>query len=354
MRNLQRVIAVIERDFLQVAAPGNLSALRWRQEELHLHRGNWRNPLDQPRSERLDVSYRVEERRLLRYNRSPELATVQRQVLLGDVRELRWRFYDRQAGWRSLALLLTASLLRSHRLTLQGSTQHIHQVQLRQWAITAEGWAVRLLQGIGHTPPQNVNLAQEWAQRPVAFALPDTVTPLLGPGKADEIILARWARLLERLEIAAIDLAPLRGSDVRDPSQLRLLPGVDESTLRRLEPWIALLPGNAPLNINTTSALLLSTLEGMSDSDAQLLIQQRPAEGYPDAGTFALVAGLKGRGISAHGLGVGSRWFRVTVEVAAGRSRLRLVSDLERDPKSQRLRVVQRRFLAPIQSESSL
>ncbi|WP_397457790.1 type II secretion system protein GspK [Pseudomonas asplenii] len=268
----------------------------------------------------------------------------------------------------ALALLLTASLLRSHRLTLQGSTQHIHQVQLRQWAITAEGWAVRLLQGIGHTPPQNVNLAQEWAQRPVAFALPDTeirmsiedlagrfnLTPLLGPGKADEIILARWARLLERLEIAAIDLAPLRGSDVRDPSQLRLLPGVDESTLRRLEPWIALLPGNAPLNINTTSALLLSTLEGMSDSDAQLLIQQRPAEGYPDAGTFALVAGLKGRGISAHGLGVGSRWFRVTVEVAAGRSRLRLVSDLERDPKSQRLRVVQRRFLAPIQSESSL
>jgi len=101
LRNLQRVITVIERDFLQLAAPGNLPALRWRQEELHLHRGNWRNPLDQPRSERLDVSYRVEERRLLRYSRSPELATMQRQVLLGDVRELRWRFYDRQAGWRS-------------------------------------------------------------------------------------------------------------------------------------------------------------------------------------------------------------------------------------------------------------
>ncbi|KPA92442.1 type II secretory pathway, component PulK [Pseudomonas asplenii] len=268
----------------------------------------------------------------------------------------------------ALALLLTGSLLRSHRLTLQGSTQHIHQVQLRQWALAAEGWAGQLLQGPLPTLMRNVNLVQDWAQRPLPLTLPGVevrldiedlagrfnLTPLLAPGKADEIVQARWARLLERLDIAAIDLAPLRGTEVVDPSQLRLLPGMDEPSLRRLEPWVALLPGEARLNVNTTHALLLSTLEGMTDSDAQMLIQQRPAEGYPDAATFALASGLKGRGVAVHGLGVGSRWFRASVEVAAGRSRLRLVSDLELDPKTGRVRVVQRRFLAPTQGEPSL
>ncbi|NVZ78163.1 general secretion pathway protein GspK, partial [Pseudomonas gingeri] len=66
---------------------------------------------------------------------------------------------------------------------------------------------------------------------------------------------------------------------------------------------------------------------------------------------FALASGLQGRGIASHGLGVGSRWFRVTVDVSAGSSRLRLVSDLERDAKTRRVRVVQRRFPAPTHSE---
>lgn len=101
LRNLQRAFSVLERDLLQVTVSGALPALRLHRDELHLQRGNWRNPLDQPRSERLEVSYRLDERRLLRFSRSPELATLQRQVLLGEVRELRWRFHDRQAGWRS-------------------------------------------------------------------------------------------------------------------------------------------------------------------------------------------------------------------------------------------------------------
>ncbi|AMB88364.1 type II secretory protein PulK [Pseudomonas agarici] len=265
----------------------------------------------------------------------------------------------------ALALLLTAGLLRSHRLTLHSSAQHIHQVQLRQWALAVEDWAGQLLHNPQLAATQNINLSQEWARQPVAFNIPDAqvrleiedlagrfnLTPLLRPGKADEIILARWARLLELLEIPAIDLTPLRGTEVSDPSQLRLIPGVDRTSLQRLLPWIALLPGDATLNINTAGVLLLSTLEGVAATEARTLIQQRPAEGYLDAGAFALVSGLQGRGIASHGLGVGSRWFRVTVDVSAGRNHLRLVSDLERDPKTHRMRVVQRRFPAPTHSE---
>lgn len=268
----------------------------------------------------------------------------------------------------ALALLLTGSLLRSHRLTLQGTAQHIHQVQLRQWAITAEGWAAQRLEDASPATATNANLAQAWAQRPLPLTLPGVelrveiedlagrfnLAPLLAPGRADDVALGRWRRLLERLDIAAIDLTPLRGREVRDTSQLRLLPGVDESSLRRLEPWVALLPVEARLNVNTAGARVLSTLEGMTESDARGLIQLRPAEGYPDAVTFALVSGLNGRGMSAQGLAVGSRWFRVSAEVAAGRSRLRLVSDLELDPKTRRAHVIQRRFLAPTQGEPFL
>lgn len=173
----------------------------------------------------------------------------------------------------ALALLLAGNLLRSHRLALQGTTQSLHKVQLRQWAIAAEGWAAQLLQEPGPAS-RNVNLSQEWARRPLPLVLPGVelhlqiedlagrfnLTPLLAPGKADEIAWARWARLLARLGIAAIDLAPLRGVEVRDLSQLRLLPDMDASSLRRLEPWVALLPLEAPLNVNTSRALLVSIL----------------------------------------------------------------------------------------------
>lgn len=67
---------------------------------MSLQRGNWRNPLDQPRSERQEVSYRLEAHDLWRHSRSPERVVPHKQRLLGDVRGLRWRFHDPKAGWR--------------------------------------------------------------------------------------------------------------------------------------------------------------------------------------------------------------------------------------------------------------
>ena len=268
----------------------------------------------------------------------------------------------------TLALFVVGGLLRSHTRTLQSSAQHIHQVQLRQWAIAAESWARELLQAPDPLEDKTINLAQPWARPSLPFELSGVevrieiedlagrfnLTRLLLPGKADEISLERWARLLAALEIPAFDLALLRGTEVSDTSQLRLLPGVDQDLLQRLQPFVALLPPEATLNINTASATLLATLEGMTAATARDAVAQRPAEGYADAHEFTRAPGLDGLGIASHGLGVDSRWFRVTVEVSAGAARLRLVSDLERPRDSLRLRVLQRRFLAPIQGETPL
>lgn len=97
MRTLQRAIAVIERDVLQVTS----HPLVVRHGALHLQRSNWRNPLDQPRSELQNITYRLDSGTLWRESTSAERATVHRQKILSDVHELRWRLYARKGGWLS-------------------------------------------------------------------------------------------------------------------------------------------------------------------------------------------------------------------------------------------------------------
>ena len=97
LRALQRAVGVIERDAWQsvtgsvVLAPGGLQLLR----------SHWRNPLDQPRSERQAVTYRLEGTALWRDSRGEGTDTAQQQKLLDDVRGLSWRLFDPQRGWRS-------------------------------------------------------------------------------------------------------------------------------------------------------------------------------------------------------------------------------------------------------------
>ena len=254
----------------------------------------------------------------------------------------------------SLALLLTAGLLRSHRLMLQGSGQQLHQMHLRQLGLAAQTWALLRLQDAVQEPHQPVDLAQDWTR---GFAVEDahiqvTVEDLAGrfnlnallmQGQVDQVTLNRWTRLL-----ALLDLAPLQLEQVgalRELSQLRLLPGVDAHVLRQLEPWVALLPTDAALNINSAPALVLCALEGVEAATAEALVGQRSTTPWSSVQAFTQAPLASGLGLSSHGLGIDSRWYRITVQVAQGQSRLRLSSDVERDPKTRQLNIKQRRLL---------
>lgn len=262
----------------------------------------------------------------------------------------------------SLALLLTAGMLRSHYLMLQSSARQVHQVQLRQLALSAEAWAMLALKNTGNDEQPMVHLAQEWARLTWPFDADGAhigiqvedlsgrfnLNVLLGDGQIDQVTQQRWSRLLASLGIKPLSLTG--SAPLRELSQLRLLPGVDAEMLRLLEPWVAVLPREASLNINTAPAPVLAMLEGISLPVAQALVSQRPADGYASAQAFTrdpLIAGLE---LSGQGLGVSSRWFRINVDVSLGTSRLRLVSEVERDRKTRRLQVVQRRFLPPLLS----
>jgi general secretion pathway protein K len=265
----------------------------------------------------------------------------------------------------SLALLLTAGMLRSHQLMLQSSARQIHQVQLRQWALSAEAWALVTL-AAANDEPSAVHLDQEWARitwpfetegARVSLVVEDlsgrfNINALLGSGQVDQVTLQRWSRLLASQGLKPLDLkASGLVHERQELSQLRLLPGVDGDVLRRLEPWVALLPKEASLNINTARPQVLRILEGVSMPTAEALVSQRPSGGYASVQAFTLDPLISGVGLSGHGLGTGSRWFRISVETSLGTSRLRLASEVERDRKTGRWRVVQRRFLPPILSE---
>jgi len=101
LRDVQRAVALIERDVLHLQTSAKRLGLTLNANQLNLRRANWRNPLGQPRSELQDVSYQVQDGVLWRYSRGLEGGEPQTQKLLSDVSDLRWRLYDRDVGWRN-------------------------------------------------------------------------------------------------------------------------------------------------------------------------------------------------------------------------------------------------------------
>lgn len=259
----------------------------------------------------------------------------------------------------SLALLITGGLLRNHRLMLQSTGQQLQHLHLRQLATAGETWALSLLQDALPASQQTVDLTQDWARLAPVFEVDDAqihieiedlagrfnLNSLLSQGKVSQVTLDRWARLLALLGLEQVEISQV--GVLQELSQLRLLPGVDGQFLRQLEPWVALLPAEAALNINTAPAQVLQALEGIERAMADALVRQRSTQAWKSVQAFSSDPMLSGSGLTTHGLGTGSRWFRITVQVSQGLRALRLATDIERDKKTGRMTIVQRRLLPP-------
>ncbi|EJM41551.1 type II secretory pathway, component PulK [Pseudomonas sp. GM33] len=257
----------------------------------------------------------------------------------------------------SLALLITAGLLRSHHLSLQSSGQQLQQIHLRQLASGGESWALLLLRDALQDTEKPVERIQGWRAMAPGFEVEDAqirididdlagrfnLNALLRQGQVDQVTLNRWARLLELLELPPVQLSQV--GPLLELSQLRLLPGIDARLLQRLEPWVALLPTDVTLNINTAPALVLRTLGEVDAATADALALQAATAPWASVQAFTQDPLLSGQGLSSHGLGTHSRWYRIGVQVIRDGRRLHLATDVGYDPKTQRLTVLQRRFL---------
>jgi general secretion pathway protein K len=129
---------------------------------------------------------------------------------------------------------------------------------------------------------------------------------------------------------------------LQDVSELRLLLELSERDYRRLLPHVSALPAATPLNVNTASALVLSTLaDTLSPQTAQQLVLARGAEGYRQLSDFTGQPALAGLDVQATGLGVASQYFAARSEVQLGERRRVLISLLQRG-QDGRVQVLQR------------
>jgi general secretion pathway protein K len=250
----------------------------------------------------------------------------------------------------SLALVIIGGVLRSHRLLLQSTGQQLQQLHLRQLGMAGEIRGLSLLMAQQKDSDRVPDLIPPFVieDAQISFHIEDlagrfNLNAVLIQGQLDQITLKRWTRLLTLLELPDLHLEQVGA--LRELSQLRLLPDVDAEQLRRLEPWVALLPVGASLNTNTAPALILRTLDGVEAATADALLHQRSTAPWASVQAFTQDPLLSGKGLSSHGLAVDSRWYRITVQVTQGQSRLRLATDVERDPKTRQLNILQRRVL---------
>jgi general secretion pathway protein K len=257
----------------------------------------------------------------------------------------------------SLALLIIGGVLRSHHLALQSSGQQLQQIQLRQLASGGETWALMLLRDALQDGEKPVERIQDWTAMTPGFEVEDAqirididdlagrfnLNALLRQGQVDQVTLNRWARLLELLELPPLQLSQV--GPLWELSQLRLLPDIDAHLLQRLEPWVTLLPTDTALNINTAPALLLRTLGEVDAATADALARQAATTPWASVQAFTQDPLLSGQGLSSHGLGTQSRWYRIRVQVTRDGRELHLATDVGHDPKTRQLTVLQRRFL---------
>ncbi|NRF48919.1 type II secretion system minor pseudopilin GspK [Pseudomonas stutzeri] len=122
------------------------------------------------------------------------------------------------------------------------------------------------------------------------------------------------------------------GRRLHDLSELRLLLDMREEDFQRLAPYVVALPPNVPLNVNTASAMVLSSLsDSLSLGAAESLVELRRAAPFRNSAAFLAQPAMAGTTLQGTALAVGSQFFQATSEVRLGDRRLALVSLLQRE-----------------------
>ncbi|WP_312591491.1 type II secretion system minor pseudopilin GspK [Stutzerimonas nitrititolerans] len=142
---------------------------------------------------------------------------------------------------------------------------------------------------------------------------------------------------------------PYRTADrsLGDLSELRLLLNMRDDHFQRLAPYVTTLPADVPLNVNTASALVLSTLgDNLSLSTGQAMVQARRGSGFREIATFLAQPAMSGIDLKGTSLAVSSQYFQAVSDVRLGDRRLALVSLLRREDDGE-VRVLQRNLGQP-------
>ena len=298
----------------------------------------------------------------------------------------------------AIVTVVSASMIARQQLSIRSTANQLQARQAWHYALGGEALAQSILRrdlratlesGAAQAPVDH--LFEPWALPQPAFDIEQgriqvriedlagrfNLNSLMQNQQANAAALAQFQRLLLRLEISepyaerlvdwldsdqqptgergAEDNAyllldpPYRtaGRSLNDLSEMRLLLDMRDEHFQRLAPYVAALPADVPLNVNTASAVVLSTLgDNLSPSATEAMVQARRGEGFREVATFLAQPAMSGIDLKGTSLAVSSQYFQAVSDVRLGDRRLALVSLLQRQDDGE-VRVLQRNLGQP-------
>lgn len=283
----------------------------------------------------------------------------------------------------AIVTVVCAGMIARQQLSIRGTANQAQARQAWHYALGGEALAKSILRrdlqaSEGTGQPAVDHLLEPWAMPQPAYDLDEgqgqvqvriedlagrfNLNSLVQEQQANAAAVAQFRRLLLRLQITepyaerlvdwldsdqqptgefgAEDNAyllldpPYRtaGSRMEDLSELRLLLGMRDEDFQRMAPHVTVLPPDTPLNINTASAMVLSSLaDSLSPSAAESLVKIRQAAPFRDTASFMAQPALGGVQLQGTNIAVTSQFFQVVSEVRLADRRLALVSRMRRE-----------------------
>lgn len=193
------------------------------------------------------------------------------------------------------------------------------------------------------------------------------VNSLVSNGALDAQQKAKFARLFETLGInlAELDLlcngllqSQSTSTTLQTPSKAALKPqrfrqltwlGLTPSTLHQLEPFVTLLPGASPVNLNTAAAeVIYAVVPGIDMARARQAVQSRSTTPFVDLAKAAAVLGIAASNLKADHHAVTSKAFFVYGRMRIEEMTLQEISLVQRDGSVTKTLWRERTVLPPI------
>lgn len=286
----------------------------------------------------------------------------------------------------ALATTLAAGMLTRQSLQIQKSAQYLNQRQGQSLALGAESFARQILFRDWEEDKKDQSFVDDpselWNRYSAAFPveygsielqidetqgrynLNDLVK---ADGKVDPVLRKRLERLLQILEIQSLQLdrlvdwmdgdeetsgaygaedgtylsrtPPFRVANrpMGSLSELRLIEGVEEEDILKLQPHVVVLPvRGAGLNINMASAEILRSFdERITSANAESILADRENAPFKTVQDFIARPEFAGLGIKAGGLTVQSVFFEVRSQVNFDGQFYRLLSVIYRNDQGE-------------------
>ena len=292
----------------------------------------------------------------------------------------------------AIATVAAVAMATRQQMDIRRTGGLLHSEQAYAFSLGAESWAQVVLARDKRNSKIDT-LYEDWSTQPPVSVVEGgsiigrildlqgrfNVNNLVVNGAADNDAIARYKRLLSRLELdesladplvdwidSDINVrfpdgaedevylgapTPYRSANrlVADISELRLVKGYEPEVIEKLRPFVVALPEATPLNVNTASAEVLSAVAAnMSLADGESLVETRGEDGFETVAKFTQQNELSGKQLTAAQLSVESDWFLMVSEANIGLSRARLASLIQRTDKGMLVVRRQREFLEPV------